>query len=583
VKLLRYSVSFAVIAAGLVGLASSCSSSSTGFGGAITTDAGLIIEPDGAMFVSTDGGLVQVVINDAGMLMVAPGSDASLPPGFEGGSFPPPGSDATTIPGSDATTIPGSDAETTVDGACPGTTPPPACTPTSTGGIPLSSSYLAASAVPGLGLSVGGYAYFYDDSMTAGGTSTACIEQTQVCTKGTTNVADTLGAHYGAGIGFNLNQAQATGCTSTPIQPFTVPTSVGISYSLSNLPAGGARIIIGNMVTTNGVTTGTDYCAPVAAVSGTIPWAKFNSACWDDSGTFLAAPPVGPIHINIGLPSGPTAETFDFCVDSIGFATTLSDAGGGGTVTSCGGSACCSPSSGPSSSTGTNGLTCYTFNPGQPGGGTPGDKTYCGYQGAETAYTGGLSGACASGTLAYTDTVPNVGPPSDYFAAFPGPGGAFGNGTLCGLCVDVTYAGTTLMATVVDECPSASNNLCGVGSGHLDLSAALARDLGFGVKGVEGDPTTGVSWKAVACPISSDIIEVFNGSANQVYLQNLVWPVASVSLGGTAVTQSNGIWMFNGATAGKITLTDTYGHTVSGTLQGINGSSLGVQFPATCN
>jgi hypothetical protein len=579
-------MSLVFVAASMLAVASACSSSSNGFDSS-GNDAGYIVvtEPDGNMVIFTEAGIVPVTVSEGGVVMVAPGSDASLPPlpGADAALPPgvdatlPPGVDATVPPGVDATAPPGSDATTTTplpDGACPGATPPAVCTPTSTGGIPLTSSYLTASAAPGLKLSVGGYAYFYDDSMTAGGTSTACVEQTQLCTKGTTNVADAMGAHYGAGIGFNLNQAQATGCTSAPIQPFTVPTSVGISYSLSNLPAGGARIIIGNAVTTNGVTTGTDYCAPVATVSGTIPWAKFNSACWDDSGPFLTAAPVGPIHINIGLPSGPMAETFDFCVDSIGFATTLGDAGGGGTVTSCGGSACCSPSSGPSSSNGS--LTCYTFAQG-----TPGDKTYCGYQGSETAGPGG-SGACQTGMLNFKDTVPNVGAPSDYFAAFPGPSGAFGNGTLCGLCLNVTYAGKTLMATVVDECPSSTNNLCSVGSNHLDLSAALARDLGFGVNGVEGDPTTGVSWKAVACPISSDIVEVFNsGNNTQVYFQNVVWPVASVKVNGTAASQPNGYWQLSTA-SGPITLTDTYGHTVSGTLPGSNGGSLGVQFPATC-
>jgi hypothetical protein len=293
----------------------------------------------------------------------------------------------------------------------------------------------------------------------------------------------------------------------------------------------------------------------------------------------LTGAPTGPIHINIGLPSLPlgtaAASPFDFCVDSLAFATTLGTTGGGGTVTSCGGAACCEPTTGPSAS-GDGSLTCYTFDQG-----TPGNKTYCGYQGTESAGPGG-SGACQAGALNFNDTVPNVGTASNFFAAFPGPGSTFGNGSLCGLCVNVTYAptNTTIMATVVDECPSGSNSLCGLGSNHLDMSAAAARALGYGVGGVTGSPT-GVTWEAVACPISSDIVEVFNGSSTQVYFQNVVWPVATVKVNGVAASQPDGYWQLPAA-SGPITLTDAYGHSITGTLPGTNNGSLGTQFPATC-
>jgi hypothetical protein len=390
--------------------------------------------------------------------------------------------------------------------------------------------------------------------------------------------------HFGAGIGFNLNQAQSTGCAQTPIMPYTVPSaSVGIAYKLSSLPSGGARLIIGNGVTeSDGGTTGTDYCVALGTASGTILWTQFNSECWTGTGTSLKGPPTGPIHINIGLPSSTTkTSTFDFCVDSMSFTNTAASAPDSGPATTCsGGTACCEPSSGPSA-IGDGSFTCYTFKQG-----TPNNKTYCGYTGSETTYSGGSGGACESqNNTGYTDTVPNVGPPSDYFVAFPGPGGPFGNGTLCGMCVNVTYPSTnkTLMATVADECPSATNNLCGVGSNHLDLSAALARDLGIGVGQVAGNPSN-VTWEAVACPISSNgghIVEVFNGSSTQVYFQNLVWPVKSVSVNGTAASQPNGFWMLP-AGSGSISMTDTYGHTITGTLPGSDGASLGIQFPATC-
>jgi hypothetical protein len=248
--------------------------------------------------------------------------------------------------------------------------------------------------------------------------------------------------------------------------------------------------------------------------------------------------------------------------------------GSGGAGGSCG-SSCCEPSSGPAANA-DGSLTCYTFAQGSPN-----NRTFCGYQGTETAYTGGGSGACQTGGLANTDSVPNVGTNPSYFAAFPGPGGGFASGAYCGMCINVTYAGTTLMATVVDECPSASNPECAVGSNHLDLSAALARDLGFGVGSVVGNPT-GVTWETAACPISANdgnIVVVWN-SSGQAYFQNVVWPVVGVS----GATQNNGFWTVNaGAT---VTLTDLIGHTLTVTMPGVaafpTAVNLGKQFPSTC-
>ncbi len=601
----RSVISLVFVAAGMIAAASSCSTSSNGFGDDSTgADGGgyTIVTMGDATFVQTEAGLIQVTVSDSGMVTVAPGVDATLPPppGMDAMTVPP-GSDATVPPGIDATVPPGADAavppgtDATVPPGTDATVPPGAdaammtmsdggcsdsgsvaCSATVAGGaLKLTSNYLTAAAA---GVGMGGYAYSYNDSMgTTGGTSTGCVVSTALCTSGMTDISNGAATpnHFGAGIGFNLNQTQSTGCTSTPVNAFTVPAgSVGVSYSLSNLPPGGVRLEIGNGATSaSGTATGTDYCATLTAASGTIPWAQFNSQCWVNTpGDFLSGPPTAPTHINFGLPSGAAASAFNFCVDSIGFPTTLADSGTTTTSTNCNGSSCCQPSSGPAAN-GNGSFTCYTFKQG-----TPNNKTYCGYQGSETTYSGGGSGACQSqNNTGYTDTIPNVGPPSDYFAAFPGPGGPFGNGALCGMCVNVTYAGKTLMGTIADECPSSSNSLCGVGSNHLDLSASLARDLGIGTGTVMGDPT-GVTWEAVACPITSNsgnIVVVWN-SSNQAYFQNVVWPVASVS----GATQSNGFW--NVAAGATVTLTDLIGHTITATMPGAGGGSLGKQFPSTC-
>jgi hypothetical protein len=173
------------------------------------------------------------------------------------------------------------------------------------GAIPLTTNYLAGTVIAD-----GGYAYAYQDT----GGSTACLDQTALCGSGTTGVA-AGSTVWGAGIGFNLNQAKATSSTSPPINPYAV-TGSGITYALSNLPATGARITISDTSTS----PTTDYCAPITSASGTVKWATFNTACWDDSGTTLAGAPTTATHVNFQVNAGSAAGTFDFCVTAVSFA-----------------------------------------------------------------------------------------------------------------------------------------------------------------------------------------------------------------------------------------------------------------------
>jgi hypothetical protein len=417
------------------------------------------------------------------------------------------------------------------------------------GAIVLTANYLSKTVIAD-----GGYAFAYSD-----GTSTGCLDAGALCTTGTTAAvtAATSATIYGSGIGFNLNQAMATGTASPPIDAFAA-TGLGLSYTLSNLPAQGVRIAIDGPPIAGVATV---YCAVLSATSGTVAWAKFNSKCWDDSGTFLTGPPTSATHIEFQVPSVATATPFNFCVEAVAFASTITTPDAG-SVASCNGSACCAPSAGPAAN-GNGEFTCYTFNQG-----TVNNKTFCGYQGNEAGGPGG-SGACQAGALNFNDTVPNIAGNSGYFAAFPS--GTFGQGTYCGMCVDVTYGGQTLLGTIVDECAT-----CGDSAEHIDLSANLARALGIGVGGVIGNPQ-GVTWKAVACPITSHIQAVWNNNnsaSGQVYFQNVVFPVKSVS----GANQSNGFWsnITNGSTH---TLTDMEGHTVTAAI--VTGD-IGVQFPATC-
>ncbi len=244
--------------------------------------------------------------------------------------------------------------------------------------------------------------------------------------------------------------------------------------------------------------------------------------------------------------------------------------GSGGTTSSGGttGGGPCTWTGGPSSNSGE--ITCYSFGQGTAkGGGCSSYKTYCGYCGTESGSKG--SGICPSGI---TDSVPNTA--NSYFAAFPS--GSFGQGKYCGMCVDVTWNGKTITATIVDECATCPS------SNHIDLSLSAAAALGLGQGSNTGDATSGVTWKAIDCPVNGDILALFNnGNSGQIYFQNVVFPVAKAVAGGHTANQSYGYWDFGASVGGQsVTLTDTVGHVISGTLPTSSGGSVGAQFPMTC-
>jgi hypothetical protein len=134
---------------------------------------------------------------------------------------------------------------------------------------------------------------------------------TAFCGAGSTAVADPMGTIWGAGLGANLNQAMATSSTSPPVGTYSV-TGSGIAYTITNLPTQGMRLIIDN--------SGTDYCAPLSAASGTVKWASFNSKCWDGSGTSLMAAPTAATHVQFQVTAGTATSPFNFCVSAVSFA-----------------------------------------------------------------------------------------------------------------------------------------------------------------------------------------------------------------------------------------------------------------------
>ncbi|HEX4448966.1 MAG TPA: RlpA-like double-psi beta-barrel domain-containing protein [Polyangiaceae bacterium] len=218
----------------------------------------------------------------------------------------------------------------------------------------------------------------------------------------------------------------------------------------------------------------------------------------------------------------------------------------------------------------------------------PETETACGYKavGSETKTGGNL--------YDYSDTVANLantgGAKNTYFAAMPSD--TAGNWPManCGACVVVTgQNGAKAIATLIDECPitGGSNSPCTEGN-HLDLSAALfaSTEIAAGKPNNGGDDPG--SWHFIACPITTDIVTLFNNSySGQIYIQNMIYPIASGTANGKAMTQSQyayweaaGLNDFKGVT---LKLTDVLGHTITGTVSNTDGGSLGAQFPSPGN
>ena len=243
--------------------------------------------------------------------------------------------------------------------------------------------------------------------------------------------------------------------------------------------------------------------------------------------------------------------------------------GGGGTAGGAAGATACNL---PNHS-GNGSFTWYNFSQGTARDGN-GYRTACGYYGT------------ANGT---TDTIENIASMSPatatYFAAIPGTNGFDSKGH-CGDCVQITgQNGTTIIATITDECPYGSdggNTVCGANSqGHLDLSKSAFDRLGYSV----GNPT-GTNWRYVACPVSGNVkVRVKPGNNNEIFIENVVTALMTVTIdGANASRTSYGAWHVDRAipAGAPIVATDRAGRTISfplaSTAMGQNQDT-GVQFP----
>jgi hypothetical protein len=256
---------------------------------------------------------------------------------------------------------------------------------------------------------------------------------------------------------------------------------------------------------------------------------------------------------------------------------TTGTAGTGGTTGAGGGGTTGSGGSPPTQCTlqnhsGNGSFTWYYFGQGTARDGN-GYRTACGYYGTENGQT---------------DTIENISTMSPasatYFAAIPGQNG-FDSKSHCGECVQITgQNGTVIIATVIDECPygnDGGNSACAANAGgHLDLSKAAFDRLGYSV----GNPS-GTNWKFVPCPVSGNVkVRFKSGNNNEFFVENVITPIASVSVNGTGASrQSYGAWHVGSAisTPATLNLTDMAGRMLSVTLNsGTSNQDTGKQFPA---
>jgi expansin (peptidoglycan-binding protein) len=221
---------------------------------------------------------------------------------------------------------------------------------------------------------------------------------------------------------------------------------------------------------------------------------------------------------------------------------------------------------------GNGSFTWYYFGQGTARDGS-GYRTACGYYGTENGQT---------------DTIENIATMSPasatYFAAIPGQNG-FDSKSHCGECVSITgQNGTTIIATVIDECPygnDGGNSACAANAqGHLDLSKAAFDRLGYSV----GNPS-GTNWKFVPCPVSGNVkVRFKSGNNNEFFVENVITPIASVSVNGqNASRQSYGAWHVGSAisTPATLNMTDMAGRMLTVTLNGgTSNQDTGSQFPA---
>ena len=169
-----------------------------------------------------------------------------------------------------------------------------------------------------------GYAWLSKDTYPATTMSpsdfSALTAGSPLCVSG--SVAHSLNWDAWIELGISINQAPGGATSGT-----YVPASLGININLSN--PGGSQLRV-MLIGTNGASDPNDnWCAPIVAPGGFIPWSQFNTKCADNSGTPYAGQALQSIAVMV--PDNNTTSTpFNFCVHCLAESGAPSGSGGTG-------------------------------------------------------------------------------------------------------------------------------------------------------------------------------------------------------------------------------------------------------------
>jgi expansin len=327
-----------------------------------------------------------------------------------------------------------------------------------------------------------------------------------------------------------------------------------------------------------------------------------------------------------GLPSG-GASYSGGASGSVGGGSGMTNAGGttntggstsaggkGGTgaggTTSAGGKGGASSVSGAGGSTSAGGAAGNGNIVGQCTAPIPGLPSYNG-NGSVTSYTFAMGSNCPTNTPP-TNKCVNCGYPvtsvspdtvshaytnnGQYFAAMNTED--FNGAAACGACVQVTRDGSrSVVATVVDQCPLASNPKCK--KGHIDLSQAAFLQLGTEAEGYLGTGNGGmvgsISWKYVACPVpaTQDVTMRLKEPDNEYYtaviIQDDLFPIKSVKINGAAATldPASNFWLVGSGNQAPgpwdVRAVDVNGWGFEATLAQGQSGDVSTGHRATCN
>jgi hypothetical protein len=144
----------------------------------------------------------------------------------------------------------------------------------------------------------------FSTACSAGSSCGSICTETSCCSSGTVGASSTY--KFWATAGFNVNQAESGASGSTSSLPL-VGSSITISYSNK----GGSSL---ELQLWDGSNYWCTYLPPSAGpTTDTIPFSKFNSACWDGSGTAFATG-TSVDMVQFVVPSSATIATpFDCC------------------------------------------------------------------------------------------------------------------------------------------------------------------------------------------------------------------------------------------------------------------------------